>query len=76
MSVHVTEKHLAVAQEFVDKAHANNGLAPVDLDKFWADQRIARADPFGEHIPQVAFGAICNWDELSSSVIPGLRTVN
>jgi uroporphyrinogen decarboxylase len=62
MSVNVTEKHLAVAQKLVDKAHANDGLAPVDLDRFWADQRIAIADPFGEHIPQVAFGAICNWE--------------
>ena len=62
MSVHVTEKHLATAEKLVSKAHANGGLAPMDLDRFWADQKIARADPFGEDIPQVPFGAICNWE--------------
>jgi len=62
MSVYVTEKHLETAEKLVRKAHANDGLAPVDLERFWADQAIARADPFGEHIPQVAFGAICNWE--------------
>ena len=60
MSVYVTEKHLATAGKLVLRAHANNGLAPVDLDRFWADQAIARANPFGKDIPQVAFGAICN----------------
>lgn len=47
---------------------ANDGLAPVDLDKFWEDQAIARQDPFGPDIPQVSFGAICSgeciFDEL------------
>ncbi|MFC1718390.1 hypothetical protein ACFL6S_32340 [Candidatus Poribacteria bacterium] len=62
MSVHVTEKHLAKAEKLVRKAHANDGLAPVDLDRFWADQAIARANPFGRDIPQVPFGAICNWE--------------
>lgn len=41
---------------------ANDGLAPVDIEQFWADQEIAKADPFGEHIPQVPLGAICNWE--------------
>ena len=62
MSIHVTEEHLAIAQKLVDKAHANNGLAPVDLERFWSDQRLARANPFGEDIPQAAFGAILNWE--------------
>ncbi len=62
MSVHVTEKHLTIAEKLVRKAHANGGLAPMDLERFWADQAIARADPFGADIPQVAFGAICNWE--------------
>ncbi|HEX2951540.1 MAG TPA: uroporphyrinogen decarboxylase family protein [Armatimonadota bacterium] len=47
---------------------ANGGLAPVDLDQFWADQEIARKDPFGEHIPQVPLGVLmsgeCVYDEL------------
>ncbi len=62
MSVKVTEKHLSIAEKFVRKAHANNGLAPLDIDRFWADQKISIADPFGKDIPQVPFGAICNWE--------------
>ncbi len=62
MSVHVTEKHLKQAEELVRRTYANGGLAPVDLDRFWADQKIAMADPFGRDIPQVPFGASCNWE--------------
>ena len=60
MSIYVTEKHLETAEQLVRKARANGGLAPVDLDRFWADQKIAVADPFGQDIPQVPFGAACN----------------
>lgn len=41
---------------------ANGGLAPLDIEAFWRDQEIARADPFGADIPQVPLGAICNWE--------------
>lgn len=41
---------------------ANGGLAPVDLAAFWQDQQVARANPFGDAIPQVPLGAICNWE--------------
>jgi len=41
---------------------ANGGLAPVDVEQFWADQQVARQDPFGADIPQVPLGAICNWE--------------
>ena len=44
------------------ETRANDGLAPVDLEQFWADQEIAKADPFGRDIPQVPLGAICNWE--------------
>ena len=50
------------------RTDADGGLAPVDLEKFWADQELARADPFGRHIPQVAMGIMmggeCVFDEL------------
>ncbi len=36
---------------------AAGGLAPVDLEAFWRDQKAAQADPFGPDIPQCAFGA-------------------
>jgi uroporphyrinogen decarboxylase len=46
----------------------NGGLAPVDLDRFWADQAKAAADPFARDIAQPAFGASCTgecvFDEL------------
>ncbi len=43
-------------------------LAPVDLDRFWADDAVALADPFGAHIPQCPLGIRmdpwCVFDEL------------
>ncbi|MEI6788637.1 MAG: hypothetical protein WCL49_09180 [bacterium] len=41
---------------------ANGGLAPVDIERFWADQEVANKDPFGADIPQIPLGAICNWE--------------
>ena len=62
------EKHVKMAQELVREMEANDGLAPVDLEQFWADQAMAKADPFGERIPQVPLGAIltgeCVFEEL------------
>jgi len=40
----------------------NNGLAPLDIERFWADQQLARKNPFGLDIPQICFGAICGWE--------------
>lgn len=55
-------------QSLMKETRANGGLAPVDLEKFWADNEIACKDPFGKNIPQVAFGASttseCVFDEL------------
>ena len=45
-----------MAEELLRATRANDGLAPVDLERFWADQAVAAADPFGAHIPQVALG--------------------
>jgi uroporphyrinogen decarboxylase len=62
------EDHKAMAAELVKEMHANDGLAPVDLERFWADQEVAAAAPFGADIPQVPFGAgltgECVYDEL------------
>ena len=50
------------------RTQADGGLAPVDLERFWADQQAARADPFGQDIPQVPLGIMmheeCVFDEL------------
>jgi uroporphyrinogen decarboxylase len=40
----------------LEQMAANDGLAPVDLEKFWADDAMANADPFGKDIPQVPLG--------------------
>jgi uroporphyrinogen decarboxylase len=61
-------EHVAMARELVREAHSHDGLAPIDLERFWADDEIARRDPFAADIPQVAFGATltteCVYDEL------------
>jgi uroporphyrinogen decarboxylase len=50
---------------------ANGGLAPLDVERFWADQQVAAADPFGASIPQVPLGVLmsgeCVFDELGVS---------
>jgi uroporphyrinogen decarboxylase len=46
----------------ISDAHANGGLAPLDVECFWQDQEKAAADPFGSDIPQCAFGALLNWE--------------
>ena len=50
------------------ETRALKGLAPVDLDRFWTDQKIARANPFGRDIPQLPLGMLmsgeCVYDEL------------
>lgn len=61
-------EHEAMAKVLVKEMHANDGLAPVDLEQFWADQELAIENPFGADIPQAALGAIltgeCVYDEL------------
>ena len=57
-----TDEHRAMVDALLADTVANGGLAPIDLDRFWADQALARKDPFGADIPQVPFGAICNWE--------------
>lgn len=62
MSVNISADDLRVAESLVKETANAGGLAPVDVERFWADQEIAKKDPFGTHIPQVAFGAILNWE--------------
>jgi len=58
------QHHREMVDSLLAQTVANDGLAPVDLDQFWADQAVAKADPFGSDIPQVPLGAICNWECL------------
>lgn len=62
MRVNLTAEHIATAESLIAETHANGGLAPVDIDRFWEDQKTASADPFGADIPQMPLGAICNWE--------------
>ena len=59
---------VAKARWLVKEMRARDGLAPADVERFWADQAIAAADPFGPHIPQVPLGILmsgeCIFDEL------------
>lgn len=55
------ENREKVDQLLADTA-ANGGLAPLDIEAFWRDQALAKANPFGADIPQVPLGAICNWE--------------
>lgn len=64
----VAREHAAIARSLVAEAHADGGLAPVDMERFWADQEAAAKDPFGASIPQVPIGTLvtgeCVYDEL------------
>jgi len=65
---HPTEAQFRQAEELLRQTRANDELAPVDCEAFWADEDIAGADPFGDHIPQCAMGirmsGECVYDEL------------
>jgi len=52
----VTPEIIRQAEALVAEAHANDGLAPLDVERFWADQAVAGADPFSSDIPQVSMG--------------------
>jgi uroporphyrinogen decarboxylase len=58
MSVGITSEHLRLAGKLVEKARRHGGLAPLDIGRFWADQEVAMADPFGRNIPQVPLGVL------------------
>lgn len=61
-------EHARMADALLKEMRANDGLAPVDVGRFWADQDIASRDPFGANIPQVPLGIMmsgeCVYDEL------------
>jgi len=45
--------HVAKAKSIVEEAHSNNGLARVDIEKFWKDQDEAAKNPFSKEIKQI-----------------------
>lgn len=68
MSIGVTPEHLQQAAALVAETKARGGLAPVDLERFWADEEIAHKDPFSPQARQMALGIRMNaeavFDEL------------
>ena len=61
-------EHERMVAALLAETRANGGLAPVDLERFWHDQKRAIEAPFSPSIPQVPLGAICSaecvYDEL------------
>ena len=68
MEASAAEKLLKRAREIVADAHRNDGLAPLDIDRFWSDQEAAIADPFSSAGPQlplgIRMGTECGFIEL------------
>ena len=50
-------------RELLRDMEANNGMAPLDVERFWADQKIAIANPFGKNIPQLPLTNWMMWEE-------------
>lgn len=71
MSVHLQPHHTAMAETLVTEARAHGGLAPVDLERFWADQAKARANSWAADCPQLPLGVLmsteCLFEELGSA---------
>lgn len=53
--------HLELNPQPIDAA----GLAPLEFDRFWADQERAIADPFGRDIPQMPCGLVVTGHEFA-----------
>lgn len=52
----ITREQEKMAGELVRETRTRGGLAPLDVERFWADQDRAAKDPFGADIPQVPIG--------------------
>lgn len=48
----------ALAEHLVKEMEANGGLAPLDIDRFWADHAVADAEPFAADCPCVPIGGL------------------
>lgn len=64
---YLSPEHERMVDSLLADTRANGGLAPLDVDQFWADQEVAGRDPFGD-IPQVPLGIMmsgeCVYAEL------------
>jgi len=64
---YLSPEHERMIDSLLADTRANGGLAPLDIERFWADQEISIKDPFGD-IPQVPLGIMmsgeCVYAEL------------
>ncbi len=60
--------HRRIATELIADLERHDGLASVDLERFWHDQDLAHRDPFSAEATQCDLGVLmsgeCVWDEL------------
>lgn len=54
----VSQEHRRMIESLIHDTRSHDGLAPLDLERFWADQDVSLRDPWGADIPQVPFGAV------------------
>ena len=70
MSINIPYRpeHAQQAAWLLRETRAHDGLAPLNLEKFWADQELAKKAPFSPDCPQVRLGTMmsgeCVFDEL------------
>ena len=61
-------EHVAMARELLEETRRAGGLAPVDLERFWAEETLGHRDPFSPANPRVpswlSLNDLCVFDEL------------
>jgi uroporphyrinogen decarboxylase len=56
MSVGIQPHHVKLAEDLVARTKAAGGMAPVDVERFWADQDKAKEDVWSPDCPQMPLG--------------------
>lgn len=55
-------------EQIIAEMREHDGLVPVDIERFWAEDELAKRDPFSPDCPQVPCGVMMSgeavWDEL------------
>jgi uroporphyrinogen decarboxylase len=58
----IMDEHRRKGESLVEETRRKGGLAPLDVERFWADEAIASANPFGKDIPQLPLGIRMSWE--------------
>jgi len=58
---YLSPEHERMIASLMADTRANGGLAPLDIDRFWADQEVAIRNLFGD-IPQAPLGIMMSWE--------------